>query len=120
MKILIVEDDITQATYYQTVLTDYDIDVTVNGDDFIMKYDDSYSLLIIDLMLPKLSGYDLLNFLDSINSTVPVVVISAQDFDRSKLININQTVTVIRKPIMSKSLLTIVNETINTSKTCAK
>lgn len=113
MKILIVEDDLTQIAYYKLVLTGYDLDVTATGDDFIMKYDDSYSLFIIDLRLPKKSGYDLLNFLDSIKSTKPVLVISAQEFDRLKLNNPNQNVTVVQKPIMSKALLNIVNEFIN-------
>lgn len=79
MRTLVVEDDPTTAQSLVTILTQegYICDSTDLGEEaleFSRLYD--YDILILDLMLPDIDGYEILRRLRAAKSRVPVLVLS--------------------------------------------
>lgn len=58
-KILVVEDDIDIQDILKNHLTDagYEVVIADDGVDEIAKFDDTISLVLLDIMLPKIDGY---------------------------------------------------------------
>ncbi len=82
MKVLVVEDDKNMAGFLEMGLREegYAVDVAHDGDDGSMKafvYD--YDLVVLDLMLPKKSGYELAAELRREGRTVPILILTARD-----------------------------------------
>jgi two-component system copper resistance phosphate regulon response regulator CusR len=82
MRILIVEDDQKLADFVARGLRSqgYAVDVAkdgVEGEQHIISY--PYDLLILDLMLPRLSGTQLLQEARRIRPQLPVLILSARD-----------------------------------------
>jgi len=82
MRILLVEDDKKVASFVEKGLREdgYSVDVAHDGKDGSLKahvYD--YDLLILDVMLPGKTGYDILTELRREESPVPVLLLTARD-----------------------------------------
>jgi len=80
MKILYVEDDPTAREYIRRGLTEHGnvVDVAANGaDGFNLAFDESYDLIILDVELPQLDGFELLRKLRDSGNRVPVLFLSA-------------------------------------------
>ena len=82
MRILLVEDDKKVASFVEKGLREdgYSVDVAHDGMDGSLKahvYD--YDLLILDVMLPGKTGYDILTELRREESPVPVLLLTARD-----------------------------------------
>ena len=61
-KILLVEDDINLGTILKDflIVKNYDVDHVLNGVDGMNSYsNNSYDLLILDIMMPKKDGFTL-------------------------------------------------------------
>jgi heavy metal response regulator len=91
MRILLVEDESKVANFIQKGLNSerYAVDVADNGEaglELAQAY--HYDLLILDLMLPKLDGTQVLSRLRRSNSTVPVLVLTARDSVQDKVTNL--------------------------------
>ena len=90
-KILLVEDDDALASVYQTRLQaeGFDVRRVPNGEDALasaMEY--KPSLVVLDVMMPKVSGFDVLDILRNTPETakVKVVMLTAlsQDSDKER------------------------------------
>ncbi|WP_439883336.1 response regulator transcription factor [Pontibacter sp. MBLB2868] len=82
MKILVIEDDemILRALEFRLKKENYDVEVARTGREALEKLKlNSYNLVITDLMLPFVMGMELLTYIKSINSELPVIVLSAAD-----------------------------------------
>lgn len=82
MRILVVEDDRKVASFLEQGLREdgYAVDVAHDGTDGLLKahvYD--YDLLILDIMLPGKSGYDIVRELRREGHEVPVLLLTARD-----------------------------------------
>lgn len=82
MRILVVEDDRKIASFLERGLREdgYAVDVAHDGVDGAMKahvYD--YDLLLLDVMLPGRSGYEIVRGLRSEGKSVPVLLLTARD-----------------------------------------
>jgi two-component system copper resistance phosphate regulon response regulator CusR len=82
MRILIVEDEQKVSAFVKHGLTAerYAVDVTADGLEaleFATAY--PYDLIVLDLMLPKLNGSEVLQRVRRINEFVPVLVLTARD-----------------------------------------
>ncbi len=82
MRILVVEDDKKVASFLEKGLREegYAVDVAYNGIDGGMKarvYD--YDLLLVDIMLPQKTGFELVRELRQSGSSVPVLMVTAMD-----------------------------------------
>ncbi|MGH8634683.1 MAG: response regulator [Burkholderiales bacterium] len=89
MRILITEDDAALAEALQFSLTQsgYAVDRVANGAaaDEALK-DDVFSLLILDLSLPKLDGFEVLRRLRRRNATLPVLILSGREKPEEKVL----------------------------------
>ncbi len=80
MRLLLLEDDFE---YRQTIKEyleslDYKIDDFDNGEDALNAiYEKNYLLLILDIRVPKLSGYELVKHLRENNNNTPVIYITS-------------------------------------------
>lgn len=90
-KILLVEDDVTLATVYRTrlELEGYEVKEVYDGEQALsaaMEYQPD--LIVLDVMMPKISGFDVLDILKNTPETagIKVVMLTAlsQDKDQQK------------------------------------
>ena len=82
MRILVVEDEPKVSSFVQRGLEAerYAVDVCADGmEGFEMAEAFPYDLIILDLMLPRLEGGELLRRIRRINSCVPVLMLTARD-----------------------------------------
>lgn len=82
MRILIVEDDRKVASFLEKGLREegYSVDVSDDGDDGLLKaHVHDYDLLLLDVMLPGKTGFEIVRQLRSRESTVPVLMLTARD-----------------------------------------
>src|SRR5712671_2491998 len=92
MRILISEDDAALAEALQFSLTQsgYAVDRVDNGAaaDAALK-GDVFGLLILDLGLPKLDGFEVLRRLRRRNSGLPVLILSGRDKPEEKVLGLD-------------------------------
>ncbi len=82
MKILLVEDDARIAAAVRRGLEaeGFSIDVSTDGDDGLWKAtEQSFDLLILDLMLPGRSGFQICRVLRAQADWTPILVLTAKD-----------------------------------------
>ncbi len=92
MRILIIEDEVTLAEIIQRKLTDeyYVVDIASDGDSGLeLLFVNEYDVVILDLMLPKKIGLELLSELRQAGHKVPVLVLTAKDKVEDKVEGLN-------------------------------
>jgi DNA-binding response OmpR family regulator len=81
MRILVVEDEIRLAENIASGLREgpgYAVDLAHNGEDAIHFCDTTdYDLLVVDLMIPRLSGKEVVQYLRAQRKATPVLVLTA-------------------------------------------
>ncbi len=90
MRILLIEDEAKVAGFIKRglVAERYAVDVCADGKEgleFAMSF--QYDLIILDLMLPGLDGTTLLKRIRSLDSKVPVLILTARDSVQDKVNN---------------------------------
>jgi DNA-binding response OmpR family regulator len=78
-KILLVEDDNDLVNIYKEELSfsNIDFDIATNGEDAIKKNESfDYDLIMLDIMLPDISGIDVLKKIKEKDKDKKVIVIS--------------------------------------------
>lgn len=92
MKILLVEDDLEQLEPMQAVLSElgYLVDGIEDGQtaQWLMSHKE-YDLLILDWMLPKISGLDLCRQYRNTGKTAPVLILTAKDTINDKVMGLD-------------------------------
>ncbi|MEP6261866.1 MAG: response regulator transcription factor [Gillisia sp.] len=82
MKILIVEDEPNVASLLHRNLLEYGHSIGI-ATDGVMGLDqilsNQYELVLLDIMLPKKSGLEILKELKEVNNTTPVILLTAID-----------------------------------------
>lgn len=83
MRILIVEDEERLARNVASVLHEaasFAVDIATDGEDGLhLARTNPYDLIILDLMLPKIAGLQVLRTLRSEGRRVPVLILTARD-----------------------------------------
>src|SRR6185295_14272206 len=87
-RILLVEDnaDLAAGVEYNLKLEGYDVRIAGTGPD-ALQIAESWTpqLVLLDLMLPGMDGYKVLQTLRSNGSTVPVMILSARGEEADKV-----------------------------------
>ena len=82
MRILIVEDEISIAQFIEQGLAEsgYAVDLACDGQEGLeYAISAEYDILILDIMLPKMTGIELLNRLRLDGNKTPVLMLTAKD-----------------------------------------
>nr|YP_009297081.1 hypothetical protein Ceram_148 [Ceramium japonicum]AOM66424.1 hypothetical protein Ceram_148 [Ceramium japonicum] len=118
-KILVLDDDINLRNSISTFLNNEQFSIISLGSVYevlIFLKKNSIDLIIADIMMPELDGYDLLIILKSYSqySLIPVILLTAKGitYDKVKGYNLGCNVY-ITKPFAPHELLSIVNNLVN-------
>ena len=106
-KILVVEDDIDIQDILKNHLTDagYEVVIADDGVDGIAKFDDTISLVLLDIMLPKIDGYGVCEVIRQ-KSQVPIIMLTALSDEENQLKGFKQQIDdYIPKPFSPEILL---------------
>jgi DNA-binding response OmpR family regulator len=116
-KILLVDDEpnIIMALEYSLRKNNYDIYIARDGEEAIDLAEKlEPDLVVLDIMMPKVDGYEVLEFLkshDTLKDTTQTIIISAKhkQSDVQKGLNLCAK-EYIKKPFSMKKILSTVNE----------
>ena len=89
-KILLIEDDVEISTMLKNFLTteEFEVVTAYDGESACDKFfSDSFSLVLLDLMIPKMNGIEVMGKIRE-NNTVPIIIISAKDTDSDKTLGL--------------------------------
>jgi DNA-binding response OmpR family regulator len=81
MKILVVEDEAKVASFLKKGLEQYgyETDIAVDGEaGYGRVQSQSYDLILLDLMLPKISGWDLIKQIRESKPGIPIIALTAK------------------------------------------
>ncbi|AKG20570.1 response regulator [Calothrix sp. 336/3] len=92
MKILVVEDDIQLLEILRTILLakNYAVETATDGEsarDLIATYD--YDLILLDVVIPKLDGIHLCQFIRDRGLEVPILLLTGKDGSHDKAVGLN-------------------------------
>lgn len=82
MKILVVEDDIAISKLLVNILENesYNVDLAVDGEEGIYyALNEEYDLIILDIMMPKKNGYEVIEKLRQENISTPTLMLTAKN-----------------------------------------
>lgn len=81
MRLLLVEDEknLRDVITLNLELEGYEVIKAINGEEALQKINSEYfDIIILDLMIPKVNGLDVLANLRLKNSNIPVIIVSAK------------------------------------------
>lgn len=91
MKVLIVEDDkILSDTIKQCIEKNYSVEQAYDGyEGYMFAKGNIYDIIILDLMMPEMNGYEVLSKLRSNGILTPVLILTAKDSLNDKVKGLN-------------------------------
>lgn len=113
MKILIVEDDRILADSLKDMLTKkgFDVEAVYDGEDgsqYAML--GVYDLLILDVMMPKMNGYEVARYVRSKRCSTPILMLTAKSSLEDRIEGLNAGADYyLTKPFDSRELLACIN-----------
>ena len=110
-RVLIVDDDATIREMLVSVLRRRDLTVDVAGDgkealDLLKEH--RYSVVLLDLLMPNVDGFGVIDNLDSAISTPVVLVITGADRALIRKLDPQRIHGVVNKPFDAEDLATLV------------
>ena len=109
MRILLAEDEIELANPLRAILnhSGYDTDIAPNGEAALeMLCTVSYDVIILDIMMPKLDGLEVLRRIREAGNRTPVIILTAKSETDDKVLGLDAGADdYITKPFSSKELL---------------
>lgn len=85
MRVLLIEDDVTIARLLKEGLEDesYAVDVVHDGNEgYRTAVADEYDVIILDIMLPGMNGYEVCRALRNDGNKTPILMLTARDTER--------------------------------------
>ncbi len=116
-KILVVDDSYTTLILLEWFLNEngYNASIVIDVEkalEYLEKQ--TPDLILLDIQLPKISGYDFLKILREANKKIPILMISANDSSETKnSVKDLGASGFVAKPFKLNELLLKVNELIN-------
>lgn len=89
IKIIVVEDDAKLNSLIKTILekNSYYVDSALNPNEAFLKMENNaYNLIISDIMMPEMDGFDFARTIRQLDKDIPILFITAKDgFEDKKL-----------------------------------
>lgn len=109
-KVLIVEDDqfISKIMKFDLRQAGYEVGYAKNGEEAINQINaNGYSLILLDLMMPRKDGFEVLKELKNQGSKIPVIVFTnlAQTEDRQEVLALGAKAYFIKSDISIDELV---------------
>lgn len=117
--VLIVDDDrsITDALAILFKRAGYAIDVASSGAEALRKLTSNPDLIILDIMLPDLSGYEVCRQIRGQFSSIPILMLTARDQTQDKVLGLDLGADAyLGKPFETAELLAQVRALLRRSK----
>lgn len=109
MRILLAEDERDLANAVKRVLeySKYDVDIAYDGVQAMDRfYENEYDLLILDVMMPRMDGFEVVKKIRSSGSSVPVLMLTARAEVDDKVLGLDSGADdYLTKPFQIKELL---------------
>lgn len=122
-KVLIADDDPALRGLLQVVArrAGFSVDVAANGLEALEKIrENDYLIAVIDLMMPRVSGYDVIERLAEMKRRPGVVVVTAMSDAHIPRLNGNVVASILRKPFNIEILTAVLTELAETMRTQAR
>jgi len=107
-KILVIEDEknIAQVLAFNLMQAGYDYDIAYDGEEGLNKaYSGEFDLILLDLMLPKMDGFEVCRRVRSKLST-PIIIVTAREEEIDKILGLDLGADdYVTKPFSIKILL---------------
>jgi len=109
-KILLVDDevDILEFLKYNLEQEDFEVLVSTNGKDALEKIFQNPDLIVLDIMMPGMDGYELYQQIKSNNSSqdIPIIFLTAKSGETDEIKGLDLGASdYIQKPISPKKLI---------------
>lgn len=109
MRILIIEDEIRLADALGQIMEEakYMVDIVYNGDDGLSyAMSNLYDVIVLDVMLPKKNGFEVVKELRAKKNATPVIMLTARDDVRDKINGLDKGADdYMTKPFIPEELL---------------
>jgi len=118
MQILIIEDEYRLAQSLQKGLKaeNFSIDIANDGEQALRMMVNKYDLIILDLMLPKKNGLEVLEYIRNKKNKTPVLILTAKGTTEDKIKGLNLGADdYLSKPFDFAELLARINALIRRS-----
>ena len=114
-KILIVEDEknIAQMLAFNLSQAGYDFDIAYEGEEGLKKaLDEDFDLILLDIMLPKLDGFEVCRRI-RVKKSTPIIIVTAREEEIDKILGLDLGADdYVTKPFSIKVLLARVKSNI--------
>lgn len=109
MKVALIEDEVNLARSIKYFLNEENIDVDVSNDGkigYIMIKNNLYDVIVLDIMLPNMDGYEILTKIRNEGNNTPVIFLTAKNttFDKVKGLNLGAD-DYLSKPFSNDELI---------------
>ena len=112
-QILVIDDDrdVREILKEMLRIKGYSVVATSDGEDALKLIEsERFDLVLTDLVMPKVSGWDIIRRVKRISRSIPVILISGWSDRISKRdLTENQADLMLSKPVVWKDLLTAVS-----------
>jgi FixJ family two-component response regulator len=104
------DDDVRDSTQELLQCYGFTVQGFAFGRDFLQKFDPAAGIcIILDLHMPDISGFQVLDALQARGNTVPVILFSGRsDFTTEEFANRSGVVALLAKPIDAKQIIDLI------------
>lgn len=109
MRLLLVEDEkqLSEALQQILIKNNYSVDVVFNGEDGLnYGLTDVYDVIVLDIMLPRLNGLQVLKILRNKKISTPIILLTAKDSVEDRILGLDSGADdYLPKPFSPEELL---------------
>ncbi|RLI74936.1 response regulator [Archaeoglobales archaeon] len=115
MKVLIVEDDIALLEALKLMLSNFDVEIAVNGKDAIEKYKSfKPDIVLMDIVMPEISGIEATREILKMDGNAKVLAITAFAKHKGKEMLEAGALEIIEKPFSKSELIERIKKYVDT------
>jgi len=123
MRVLIVEDEpaLAESVQYSLSREGFDVEIASDGERALERFREGPpDLLLLDLMLPRLSGLDVCRIIRS-ESSVPILILTAKDTEADKVAGLELGADdYVTKPFSTRELISRIRALVRRSGLAAR